>query len=70
VVAEIFSLLDLFLEDILFCTCRQKCQNTELYAMRRHHSSAQSAPGKQATTCYENWIAEFQKNITQPLFLI
>ena len=30
VVAEIFSLLDLFLEDILFCTCRQKCQNTEL----------------------------------------
>ena len=30
VVAEIFSLLGLFLEDILFCTCRQKCQNTEL----------------------------------------
>ena len=69
VVAEIFSLLGLFLEDILFAHA-DKVSEHWTYAMRRHHSSAQTTPGKQPTTCCENWIGEFQKNITQPLFLI
>ena len=62
VVAEIFSLLGLFLEDILFCTCRQKCQNTELYAMRRHHSSAQATPTHSWAKRQKTAKNEIQKN--------
>ena len=49
VVAEIFSLLGLFLEDILFAHA-DKVSEHWTYAMRRHHWNAQTATGQAQAT--------------------
>ena len=68
VVAEIFSLLGLFLEDILFAHADTVSVSEHwTYAMRRHHSSAQTAPGKQPTTCCETG-SENSKKISRNLY--